>query len=231
MRFINAFKTDTKFQFKQGFYLIYIILTLIYMIAVSKLPDNINSIIVPLIIFSDPSVIGFFFIGGIIMLEKGQGVLELLTITPLKTKEYLISKVISLTLVATFAGTLIAMINTKGGFDIILLIIGIILCSTFFTLYGVICAAGCKTMNQYFVRMIPYMIIIIIPCFGLIDFKYSYILNFFPSLASLRIIYGAFTEKKFISVFPYILYMLIINFIFFKYTVKYFEKKIVYEED
>ncbi len=70
MRITNAIKADVKFQVKQGFYAVYVIITLIYMLIIYQLPDHMGEIVVPLIIYFDPSIVGFFFIGGIVMLEK-----------------------------------------------------------------------------------------------------------------------------------------------------------------
>ncbi|MCX8055940.1 MAG: ABC transporter permease, partial [Ignavibacteria bacterium] len=76
MRIISALKADIKFQAKQGFYSVYILLTLVYMIILEQVPNKYQNIVVPLVVFSDPTIVGFFFIGGIVMLEKVQGVLD-----------------------------------------------------------------------------------------------------------------------------------------------------------
>src|SRR5690554_5975368 len=99
MRLLHAVWADIRFQFKQGFYLVYVLITITYLIILSFLPEEILSVGLPLVIFSDPSVLGLFFIGGIIMLEKMQGILSVLVVSPLRTTEYILSKVISLALV------------------------------------------------------------------------------------------------------------------------------------
>ncbi|MGM0652168.1 MAG: ABC transporter permease, partial [Bacillota bacterium] len=85
MRIVNALKADVSFQFKQGFYLVYILLTLIYMVILGVLPVEWKSTIIPLVLFSDPSMVGFFFIGALVMLEKVQGVLQYVVVTPLRS--------------------------------------------------------------------------------------------------------------------------------------------------
>ena len=65
MRLLNAIWSDIKFQIKQGFYLVYLIITIMYLIILSMLPENVLTIALPLVVFSDPSVLGLFFIGGI----------------------------------------------------------------------------------------------------------------------------------------------------------------------
>jgi len=75
MRLRHAILADIRFQIKHGFYLVYVIITIMYLIILSFLPENILSVALPVVVFSDPSVLGLFFIGGIILLEKGQGAL------------------------------------------------------------------------------------------------------------------------------------------------------------
>lgn len=72
MRIFNALHADMRFQFKQGFYIVYVAIVVMYLIILHYLPENSIGIALPLVVYSDPSVLGLFFIGGIIMLEKGR---------------------------------------------------------------------------------------------------------------------------------------------------------------
>ncbi len=206
-RMAYALRADIIFQWKQGFYYVYIFITLTYMMIVRQLPESIARIGIPLIVFSDPSLVGFFFIGGIVMLEKVQGILQYLVVTPLRPREYLVAKVLSLALLAEVAGFAIALTTSIGTFNYLLLFLGILLCSMFFTLYGFLAVAGCDTVNQYFIRMIPYMLLIILPCFSIIGFPYGWIFDIFPSVAGLKVVYGAFHG---IETFPMLLYLVIL---------------------
>lgn len=136
MRFLNALRIDVKFQYKQGFYAIYAVITIFYMIALSWLPEDIKKIVVPIIIFSDPSVLGLFFVGSIVMLEKGQGILQSLVVTPMRIGEYMLAKIVSLTLLAVLAGVMIVVMTTIDPVNWFILIIGIVMTSTLFTLCG-----------------------------------------------------------------------------------------------
>ncbi len=125
------------------------------------------------------------------MLEKGQGILDLVTITPLRTKEYLLSKVISLNVVSLAAGITIA-VFTHQTFNWLLLIMTILLTASVFTLFGFMVAIRCHTVNQYFGRVIPWMILIIVPCFSLIGFPMSGLFYVFPSVAAAKLFIIAF---------------------------------------
>ncbi len=164
IRMLNAIKADVTFQLKQGFYLVYILLTIIYMLIVHQLPEHMRIVVVPIVIFFDPSIVGFFFIGGIVMLEKTQGILDFLIVTPLRSKEYLMAKAISMAMLAILASCAITLVAYQGEVRWSLLILGIGISALIFTLYGFFVAAKCKSLNAYFIKMIPYMLLIVLPC-------------------------------------------------------------------
>lgn len=202
MRFLNALKSDILFQFKHGFYIIYAVLTVFYVFILSYIPQDITDIVAPLILLSDPSVVGFFFIGGILMLEKNQGVLDYLFITPLHLLEYLLAKIFSLTLIAVISSMIIAY-GSGILFNPMLLISSILLISFFFTLLGFIVALKCETINQYFIKMIPSMFCLILPCFLIPVINDARIIGFIPSIASVYLILGSFQG---IQVWEFIFY-------------------------
>lgn len=228
MRLINAIKSDIKFQYKQGFYFIYIVITLVYILILSKLPKDIIKIAAPLVVFSDPSVLGLFFIGGIIMLEKVQGIIYCIIVTPLKIKEYILAKIISLSAISVIVVVIITLTLDGVSVNWILLFFTIILTSTFFTLCGFFIGSGCNTINQYFIRMIPNMILLIIPCFSIIGFKYSYLLTIIPSVALLRLFMGVYDTINVLEGLMLIVYMVLINYYFFGIVKRKFENKVVY---
>lgn len=226
MRLLNALRADIRFQFKQGFYLVYLLLTLVYMIVLTRFPIELKRIAVPLTVFSDPSMVGFFFIGAIVMLEKVQGVLQYVTVTPLRSIEYLLAKVISLTIVALTAAIMIIVATYNEPLNWIVLISGIMLTSSFFVLYGFIAAANCSTMNQYFIKMIPYMLLIVLPCFSLIGFPCSWVFNIFPSVAGLQLVLGAFTGLPLLNTLGFIAYLLLANTLMLFYVERVFDRMV-----
>ena len=224
MRMINAIKADVKFQFRQGFYVVYAILTLIYMLVIHQIPESMKISVVPLVIYCDPTIVGFFFIGGIIMLEKNQGILEYLIVTPLRPKEYLMAKIISLTILAVIASIVITITTYGGEINWMLFILSVIISSFFFTLYGFFVAAKSKSINEYFIKMIPYVLFIAVPCFSfLINMPHHWVFNIFPSVAGLKLIYGSFFEINSIEMILNLLYLSIITvFCFFHVEKKIF---------
>jgi len=100
MRLTAALTYDIRLQFRHYFYYAYLIVSIIYVIILRAVPLDFRQTAAVLVIFTDPSTLGFFFLGGIILLERGQKTLEGLFVTPLRVFEYMLSKILSLTLLA-----------------------------------------------------------------------------------------------------------------------------------
>ncbi len=230
MRLINAVFADIRFQIKQGFYLVYVVITIMYLIILSFLPEDLLSLTLPVVVFSDPSVLGLFFIGGIIMLEKVQGVLMVLVVSPLRTLEYILSKVISLALISVLAGFVITVFSNFNNVNWLLFLLSTGLTSGIFTMCGIMITAGCHTVNQYMLKTIPYMLLFVLPCFTLIDFPYSWLFTIVPSVAALRLMIGAYTEIPWFEAAGLITYLSGLNYLFLRWSVRVFENKIIYQD-
>lgn len=230
MRLLNAIWADMRFQFKQGFYLVYVLITIIYLILLSFLPEKALAVGLPLVVFSDPSVLGLFFIGGIIMLEKMQGVLTVLVVSPLKTIEYILSKVFSLAFVSVLAALVITAFSNYNNVNWLLVFLSTILTSGLFTLCGILITAGCSTVNQYMIKTIPYMLLFILPCFSLIGFSFSWIFTIVPSVAALRLMLGAYNGIPVYEAAGLIIYLVGMNYLFLRWAIRVFENKIIYQD-
>lgn len=190
-RMINAVRIDMLFQFRSGFHTIYSVLSLIYIIALNEMPDRWIRVGVPFVIFSDPAMVGLFFVGGLVMLEKEQGIIDLISVTPTRITEYLLGKVLSLSLISLAAGFTIA-VFTYQSFSWVVLLLAIVAASIMYSLLGFVVAMHCRTVNQYFGKMIPLMIGVAIPLISLVGFPYSWLFYILPSVGSARLFVIAF---------------------------------------
>lgn len=191
-RLVRSIRGDIFLQVKYGFYAVYALVTIVYVVILKQLPDKFLRVILPFIIFSDPSVLGFFFISGLVLLEKGEKTLEYLISTPLRTKEYLYSKMISLTLLSIVSSLVIAVFSYGQKFNFLLLILGIVLTSFFFILIGFVAVAKFPTINEYILSAIIYTTILCLPLVDYFGLFQSFAFYIFPTQASLLLIRGAF---------------------------------------
>ncbi|MCF8357606.1 MAG: ABC transporter permease [Prolixibacteraceae bacterium] len=142
-------KYDILFQFKQGFYLVYGILSLIYILILFNLPGDVRTEVTAYLILSDTTIIGLTFVGALVLLEKQQNVLQSLFITPLKLSTYLAGKMLSLVFISLIVSAVIGFI--PGGMigNWLWTLVAVILSSMFFTFFGLGISAGANSLNDY----------------------------------------------------------------------------------
>jgi len=200
MRIINSILYDLKFQLRHGFYYAYLFVTVLYIFFLNFLPDTLSKPATILVIFTDPSVLGAFFIGAIFLLEKSQNTLEGLFVTPLRIEDYILSKIISLTVIAILSSLLIAFFSLNSSINLFILLIGVILTSFFYTCLGLIIALYSKNTNQYFLKSMI-TVIFILPIIEYLNISHFFLLKLLPGKGSLLLIDGSIngiTSKDFI---------------------------------
>jgi len=146
---LNLTKYDILFQLKQGFYTVYTILVVMYLLILFYLPQSVRMEVTAFIILNDTSVMGIIFVGALVLLEKQQNILQSLFVTPLKLSTYLWSKVLSLTLIAMLASTVIGLLPGGMRDNWVAMLSAVILSSVFFTFLGLGVVARVNTLNQY----------------------------------------------------------------------------------
>ena len=160
----------------------------------------------------------------------GQGVLMVLVITPLRSIEYILSKVISLSIISVAAALAISWFSNFPSVNWVLLILSTVLTSGIFTLLGLMINAGCNTVNQYMLKTIPYMLLFILPCLALIGFPYSWLFTIVPSVAALKLMLGVYHGILWYEAAALVVYLFIVNYILLRFAVRVFENKIVYQD-
>lgn len=153
---------DIRFQFKYGFYFIYLFFTILYVALLYALPIDWQEKAAILMIFTDPAAMGLYFMGSIILFEKNERVLDSIAISPVKPIEYVTSKLISIALISIVVGLIIGISGSTIA-NPVFFIIGIFLGSCLFSSIGLIVAANIASLNQFMVASIPVEVFVNIP--------------------------------------------------------------------
>lgn len=109
-----------------------------------------------LLLFFDSALVGIMFIGALVLFEKSENTLQALVITPMSTDDYLLSKIISLTILSVVSALIFMALNfvfNGTEFNILLLILGIILTSVMLILIGFILVSRVNSINEYLLSM------------------------------------------------------------------------------
>jgi fluoroquinolone transport system permease protein len=188
MRLITSLLHDIKYQYRHGFYFIYIIIVLFYFIIFEILPDAWRAHAVTAVLFLDPVVLGFFFIGGILLLEKGERVLDALFVSPLTVWEYVISKAVSLGILSAAAGLIIAASGLGRRANFALLVPVLLLGSVVYTFVGLAAGVRAKSVNQFMIITVPAEILLSAPPAILLFGVDSILLEIMPGSLLLRLL-------------------------------------------
>ncbi|MDF2673019.1 MAG: hypothetical protein K0R09_1284 [Clostridiales bacterium] len=163
MRISHAIKNDIRYQIKYGFYFLYLFMTIVYLGILYIVPDKYKDIGLSIIILTDPAMLGFFFIGGIWLLEKGEGLHKFYSISPLKPIEYIFSKASSLSIISTLSALSIVLFGIHKTVNYPMLLLIVFIGSMIFTLLGLTLATYAHSVNNYLLISIPVEVFITLP--------------------------------------------------------------------
>ena len=161
MRLSSLLLWDIRFQKKYGFYFLYAVLTMIYTIALFAVPESWKEKTATILIFSDPASMGLFFMGAIVLLEKSQHTPCAFAVSPVRPTEYIIAKISSLSAISLVVAAILALIAGANNLPIILL--GTVIASAIFTLFGIIIATKIISLNQFILWTVPIEITCFVP--------------------------------------------------------------------
>jgi len=172
----------------------------------------------------DTSVLGLIFVGALVLFEKQQGVLQSMSVTPLKLNTYIFSKVISLTILSIVISSLIWIIplwSLKGyGY----IFSGVVLSSVVFTIFGLGFSSGVISFNQYLARIFMGSLIFSLPIVPFIIFPEMVWLIIFPTNAALNLFLqiskGSFSIIQLIDIIILVTWI----YIMLKFARKQFKK-------
>jgi len=147
---------DVCIQARYGFYAVYAVVTGFYLVVLDALPASLVDRALVLVVVTDTAVLGFYFIGALVLIEKREGVLDALLVTPLGLRGYLLSKAASLTLLATLASGVVVGFTHGTRVAVAPLLAGVALTASLFVLVGVAAVARFDTVNRYFFGAVLY---------------------------------------------------------------------------
>lgn len=153
---------DIRFQYKYGFYFLYLFFTLLYVSLLMAFPETWREKAAILMIFSDPTAMGLYFMGAIVLLEKSERVINSIAVSPVRTHEYTLSKLFSIGVISLIVGVAIGLFS-NGGSITLQFAAGIFLCSCLFSAVGLIIAAKSVSLNGFIIATIPAELLINLP--------------------------------------------------------------------
>lgn len=140
---------DLRFQFRQGIHPVYAGLTAAMALMLVLLPAEGRRIALPLLLFGEPSMLGMFFVGGLLFFEQDQGILQPLFAAPVSISGYLTSKVLSLGVIAVGMNALFLALFSPPTLRWLPALACTLLTSAMFTLIGIALSSAVKGVMTY----------------------------------------------------------------------------------
>jgi fluoroquinolone transport system permease protein len=177
---------DARLQFRYGIYAAYAVVVALYVAALASLGSRLPPAATAFIIFSDPAALGFFFLGGLVMLERSEGVRAPLAVTPMTVSDYLGAKILTLTGVALVACVALYLAGQHSG-DLPLLLATVALTSILYVGLGVPVALGFRTVSGYLMGSVAFLTPVVAPSFLALLDPFPIWLGIIPSVSQFRL--------------------------------------------
>ena len=148
--------------------------------------------VLPAVVFGNLVMVNFYFVAGLVLLEKGEGTLEAQVVTPLADREYLASKMLTLAALSLVEQVVIVWSAYGGGFAAGPLVAGVVLAGVLYTLTGFFLVARYRSINEFMFPSVLFTAVLSLPMlhyFGLWD---TWLLHLHPFTAPLVLLGGAF---------------------------------------
>lgn len=171
-RLMAAMKTDITIQNRNSLYRIGIGIALLSGYIVSQITTAAAlPTMIPIIMLFVVGGSTLLYVAGLLIFEKDEGTLNALIVSPLRRSEYLWSKIITLSFLATLESAiliglsvyLLSLSNTIASFNIPILFIGIVVMAVAYTLLGIILIVRYKQITDFLVPVLVLAIILQAP--------------------------------------------------------------------
>ena len=191
-RVSSAMRWDITLQWRQGFYYVCVFAAIAWIVFFSQFSKEHLQYLLPPFLLLSLNITTYFFVAGLVLFEKGEGALEGLVVTPLRTKEYLISKTTTLTVLALIENLLIIILVYGFGFELLPLIAGLVLMSVVYVLIGFVIVARYDSISEYLMPASLFIGVLQLPWIGYFELWYPQAFYVFPTQGPLLLLKWAF---------------------------------------
>jgi len=180
------------------YYIIHISIlsVILYFLSTQAIPDMDNSKFHTMLLFFDPATIGLLFVGALVLFEKSENILQALVVTPMKVDDYLLSKIITLTILSIISASIFMGLLAIFGdveFNMLYLSSGVILASIMLILLGFILVSRVNSINEYLLWMaVSFLGLTFPPMLDISGLYENVIFYLWPTHASLTLFKGVF---------------------------------------
>jgi fluoroquinolone transport system permease protein len=165
-RLAATLQTDVRVQLRNGFYLATAFVVGCSIALLRLLPNDVAALLLPVVLLENTVINTFYFASALLLLERGEGTLAAQSVTPLRSDEYLASKVMTLTALSLLESLLIATAGTGLDGRLLVLSLGIALAAALFCLSGIALIVHYESINEFIMPSVLYTAVLSLPILG-----------------------------------------------------------------
>ena len=162
-RLAAAARNDVRLQWRQGFWAAAGFVAVFATVGLRYVPHDLRLILLPPVILSNLAVGTFYFVAALVLLERAEGSLDALAVSPLRDREYTLAKVGSLALLALAEHLAVVMVGHGTDFAPGALLIGVVMAAATYVLLGLISVLPYDSMNTYLMPSMVWIAVLSLP--------------------------------------------------------------------
>ncbi len=191
-RLLNTIYWDMVRQYRNGFYFVSAIVVAFFAVLLRQLNGVDWGWWWPVILLENLVMNTFYFVSGIVLLEKGEGTLEAQIVTPLRDWEYLLAKVASLFVLSAAESLALILLVSGPGFNWFWMLLGIAFFVAIYTLYGFFVVSRYDSISEFILPSALWTMGFSLPLLPYFDLWNHWSLYLHPMQAPLVLVHAAY---------------------------------------
>lgn len=193
-RLTSALRLELTLQVRQKFLHASVFSGLIWLAVLLPMPVTVRPIVEPYVLVGDVSIIGFFFIGGLVFFERQERTISAVVSTPLRFWEYLVAKLTVLVLISLLVAVIVATIANGFAYHLVPLVIGVMLGTLVMLLTGFISSLPFASVTDWFLAATVPLVVLSLPILFYSGVWPNPVLYLIPSQGPLLLLGAAFDQ-------------------------------------
>jgi fluoroquinolone transport system permease protein len=191
----NAVLWDLRVQLRYQIVTVAIAVTVVYAVLLKVVPEEWRDDTTVLLVLADPTMIGFLFVGALMLFERGANTLQAVVVSPLSSAQYVWSKAISLTAIAMVCAAVMTAGGHGASFSPGPLLMSVALTSMLFVFIGIAAVARVRTINEYLLIVPLYLVPLYLPLLDFFGVLESHLFLLLPTQASILLLQRALEPR------------------------------------
>lgn len=192
VRIAGGLRSDLRLQYRYGFYVVGVLVSAIMIGVLRWMPPDTARTLLPVFLFVNGIITTYFFVAGLVLYEKREGVLEALVVTPLRAREYLAVRVATLTGLATLETVGIVLLGWGADFRIAPVVLGVVLLGVLWTLIGMLVIFRYDSINEYLLPAALLQVVFQLPMFSVFGIWDAWYFWLWPTKGPLLLVLAGF---------------------------------------